>query len=518
MKTTIAIALITLIVSNSSDAQTPNESWFDYDGQANGPAWIFQTDYGYITFSGLADIETLSKGCLITGLNENGEALWHKPLWSEEGSWPMNFGGAVIQASDSGFYLLLNKRINEELRYPVILRVNDEGDTLWSKPLLVDEPGSYAGFSIAQSPQGDLFMAGYVDLDPDPFEYNHKFTIMKADSEANYQWHLNTTVGNYPVPISILATEEDVLVGGRLWDGLTDQSYGITKDFIRKFDYDGTPQWLKKIHVPPAGAEAGVYTLLQLENGNYLYGTGRSEGTLSGNGETSNNSTQITIGELNEETGDTILELGFQDHMFPQQIFKLVKTSDGGFIAVGQHIDGDNGPSEGWPIGYMLKLDENLNEHWYRYYVPSVWEGMGRWNNLTDVVENDNGTYTAVGLIYTNTGDGPQNGFIQDTYILTVDSLGCLVEGCDVGISEFEYSGGLSVYPNPASESVTIQFPSRHNWTIRISNAQGLFVFEEKKIQSLHTTVSVESLPSGIYFLHCINQQGKIFVEQLIKN
>jgi len=518
LKTTIAIAFILSINSNSFDAQTPNESWFDYDGQANGPAWIFHTDFGYITFSGLADIETYSKGCLITGLNENGEALWHKPLWSEEGTWPMNFGGAVIEAIDSGYYLLLNKLVTEELSYPVVLRLNEQGDTLWSKALLANEPGSYTGFSIAQSPLGELFMAGYVDLDPEPFEYTHKFTLLKADQEANYQWHENTTVGNYPVPISILATAEEVIVGGKLWDGFTDQSYGITKDFIRKFDYDGTPQWLEKIHVPPAGAEAGVYSILQLENGNYLYGTGRSEGTLSGSGETSNTSTQITIGEINSATSDMVIEVGYQDHMYPQQIFKLIKTGEGGFIAVGQHMDGDNGPSQGWPIAFMLKLDADLNEEWYRYYVPSIWEGLGRWNNLTDVVENENGTYTAVGLIYTNTGDGPQNGFIQDTYVLTVDSLGCLVEGCDVGISEFEYADALHLFPNPVNESVTIQFSTRDNWIVKILNTQGQLVVKKHLAHTSFVSLEISDLPAGFYLVNCSNSKGEILVRHLIKN
>ena len=116
------------------------------------------------------------------------------------------------------------------------------------------------------------------------------------------------------------------------------------------------------------------------------------------------------------------------------------------------------------PIGFITKYDSNFNQEWYRYYIPSIWTGSGRWNNLTDVVENDNGTYTAVGMIYTNTGEGPQGGFIQDTYLITVDSLGCLVAGCDVAVSEFEYSDQLHIYPNPTTNHLTIQFPSRDNW------------------------------------------------------
>ena len=515
MKATVTFYL--WIYSTALFAQIPHEGWFDYDSQANGPAWIFTTDYGYITFSGLADIETYNKGCLVTGLNVDGEVLWHKPLWSNEGIWPMNFGGAVIEAIDSGYYLLLNKRITEELSYPVVLRVNQYGDTLWSKALLADEPGFYSGFSISQSPLGDLFMAGQVDIDPEQFEFNQKFTLMKADSEANYLWHLNTTVGNYPVPISIVATESEIVVGGKLWDAPTDQSWGITKDLIRKFDYDGTPQWTTKIHVPPAGAEAGVYSLVPLVNGNYLYATGRSGGTLSGSGETSNTDTQPTIGEIDGETGDTIVEYEFHDQQVTQQFFKLIKLSEGGYLGVGQHIDPEDGPSNDWPIGFMIKLDENLNQVWYRYFVPSIWEGMGRWNNLTDVVENENGTYTAVGLLYTYTGDGPQGGFIQDTYIITVDSLGCIVPGCEVSVEEFNYKQDINIYPNPTKENLIMEFPFTDNWTISIYNSYGQIVFKEFIMQSGKNQMSVSALPVGIYFAQATTAEGKIFTQRFIK-
>lgn len=363
----IAIVISAIFCATLMYAQSPNESWFDFDNHANGPAWLYNTDYGFIAFSGLSDIEVNNKGCLITGLNTDGEVLWNKPIWSNEGIWAMNFGGAVIEAVDSGYFLLMNKRISEELSYPVVLRVNQNGDTLWSKALLTDEPGNYTGFSIAQSPSGDLFMAGYVDLDPGEFEYNFRFTLMKADSEANYQWHSNSVFGTYPVPITILASNEEIIIGGKLWDGALDQSYGITKDFIRKYNYDGTPQWTRKIHTPPAGAESGVWSLTELGNGNYLYATGRSQGVLSGSGETSNTSTQPTIGEISGATGDTLFELGYHDHQFSQQFFKLKRLSDGNYIGVGQHLDDEDGPSNDWPIGFMIKLDENLNEIWYRY-------------------------------------------------------------------------------------------------------------------------------------------------------
>ncbi len=215
---------------------------------------------------------------------------------------------------------------------------------------------------------------------------------------------------------------------------------------------------------------------------------------------------------------DTIVEHPYNVHARYQQLFKLAATDDGGYIAVGTHRYVSSDEESGWPIGFMLKLDADLNEEWYRYYVPSIWEGLGRWNNLTDVVENENGTYTAVGLIYTNTGDGPQNGFIQDTYVLTVDSLGCLVEGCDVGISEFEYADALHLFPNPVNESVTIQFSTRDNWIVKILNTQGQLVVKKHLAHTSFVSLEISDLPAGFYLVNCSNSKGEILVRHLIKN
>jgi hypothetical protein len=512
----IYLLIVWVSIWSNIYCQVPSASWFDYDGQPNGPAYLFKTDYGFISFSGITNIGNYYRGCLITKLNLDGTVISHNPIWSETEDWPMSSGNPVIAANDSGFYLVLNKRISEELSYPMLLRIDNDGDTIWTKTLLGSELGSFRNNVIAQSPLGDLFFAGYVDTNPEPQVYDFKFTLMKTDGEGIYDWHYITSVGSYPIPVTILATNNEVLVGGYMGDAPSDFSYGITKDFIRKFDYDGNPQWLKKIHVPPAGAEAGVYSLIPLANGNYLYASGRSEGTLSGQGESSNTLTEPVIGELDGLLGDSILfETGFNNHRVFQKFFQLKKITDGGYIGVGVHTYGP--PGDGSPIGFMIKLDANLNQEWYRYYVPSVWEGMGRWNNLTDVVENDNGTYTAIGLIYTYTGDGPQGGFIQDTYLITVDSLGCLVPGCEVSVQEFEATDNLLVYPNPAADRIFIDFPHRDNWEIRLYNQQGQLVRNEKINQSNWASFEITNLPSGFYTVKCMGADGRLFINKMIK-
>ncbi len=502
-------------------AQVPQTTWLDYGDDANGEGLIFKTDYGYITFCGYVPLETFKLGVMVTGLNTNHEVLFQKPLISENASYGMYHGQSVIMSNDFGYYQVLFYSTSPTQGYPMLVRYNNEGDTLWTKTYFPDDPWEYRDFVLTQTADSNLLLAGTHIIEP--FDSDGilpwKQAIFKLNSDGDFI-SINEHSGyrslwNY----SIMATEDGFLTGGRMCLNVTDIVEQRFRDFIRKFDNNGNSQWFTQIQVPPAGAETGVYSLHPYTNGNYLYTGGRSGGVLPGDGSTSNVKTRGVAGVLNSLNGDTLFEVHCQEVPGSYQtFFKLIQTDAGGYVGVGTHIDYFDGPSQGWPIGYMVKLDGNLNVEWYRYYVPSIWEGMGRWNNLTDVVENDNGTFTALGMIYTFTGSGPQNGFIQDSYLITVDQLGCLVPGCEVAVQELDAEFGLTIYPNPASDYLTVQFITPGKWSIDLYNMQGKLVNSESVYKKHQHTLSIEALPSGIYLVNCTSAQGRTYSQRIIKN
>ena len=517
MKTTIALTLIVILTSNSVVAQTPHSTWLDFQDNANGDGLIFKTDFGFLTFCGYVTLENYNLGILVTGLNQNHDVLFEKPLISDTTNFGMYRAQSVIAAIDTGYYQMLFNSSDETDGVPLLVRYDTDGDTVWTKKYFLNDPWEYRDFVLTQAPDGNIHLAGTHNPEPLSGNSTWRQVIMELDQDGNYissaEFGGYKSLWNY----SILLTEEGLITAGVMClndDDITSYKF---RDFIRKFDIGGNAQWFTKIQVPPAGAEAGVHSLLPLNNGNYLYASGRSEGTLSGNGETSNEYTQPIIGEINGLTGDTIYEYGFNSNARWQQMFSLETTMDGGYVGVGTHQFVSEGELSGWPIGFMLKLDHVMNEEWYRYYVPSVWEGMGRWNNLTSVVENENGTFTALGMIYTNTGGGLQNGFIQDTYIITVDSTGCLVAGCDVGISEFENFGDLLLYPNPTSSNLTIQLPTNDNWTVRLYNMNGQLISTEKINGNNRLDLNLQNFTSGLYTVQAMNDNGKVYTEAVVK-
>lgn len=519
MKKASILSVILAMLCSMLSAQTPQETWLDYEDDANGEGRIFKTEYGYITFCGYVPAENNHLGVLVTGLSPDHEVLFNKPLVSDTINYGMSYGQGVIKANDFGFYQMLLNFSDENYGCQMLIRYNDEGDTLWTKKYFLDSPWRYRDFVLAQHTDGSLYLAGDKDDNPANVNdiYDRKLFLMKLDSEGNIIWtHIHDdyiALWNY----SILLTEDAIVVGGRMFLNNFDISIyeGYSRDYIHKFDYNGESIWRTTINAPPHGSQAGVYGLLEGPDNTYIYGTGRSLGTLSGSGEQSNTQTAPTIGLINATTGDTISEQSFNVHEVWQQIFNLKKTNDGGYIAVGTHVFYET--SYSGPVGFIMKLDENLELEWYRYYVPSIWEGIAKWNNLTDIVENDNGTFTALGMIYTQTGDGPMfGGYVQDTYLLTVDNFGCLIPGCETAVEEFELDIDISIYPNPTKDIININLPQFSDWEITLLNAQNQVLIQNYTQNTKSESLNLSQFTSGVYFLKCTNEKGMQYLKRVI--
>lgn len=104
-----------------------------------------------------------------------------------------------------------------------------------------------------------------------------------------------------------------------------------------------------------------------------------------------------------------------------------------------------------------------------------------------------------------------ETGLDPGTYSFTVtDASGCTVGtlftiGNSVGIADQVESGDLSIYPNPASQSVTISqtFANPVAVEIRLTNLLGEAVYSEMKGEAinLYTYLDISELPSGVYFI-----------------
>jgi hypothetical protein len=116
-----------------------------------------------------------------------------------------------------------------------------------------------------------------------------------------------------------------------------------------------------------------------------------------------------------------------------------------------------------------------------------------------------------------------QNG----NYTVVVTLNGCssapsnAVTISGVGINDLTELGLLKVYPNPASEQITISLVlnKNSNITIRLMNTLGQTIFssQENNVQQLQKNIETTNLSRGIYFLELSNENASVLEKIILK-
>lgn len=80
----------------------------------------------------------------------------------------------------------------------------------------------------------------------------------------------------------------------------------------------------------------------------------------------------------------------------------------------------------------------------------------------------------------------------------------------DVGINENHLASLVQVYPNPASDVVTVKVNGAAGYTVKMVNVLGAVVYEERGIKSDAHTIQLANKPRGVYFLTIENGSEKV--------
>jgi len=341
-----------------------------------------------------------------------------------------------------------------------------------------------------------------------------EITLIKCDQDGNYEWHVFYSQGQLANILFIADCGTGIVVGGRYFQNAADYNNNYSKQFISRFRYnDGLRLWTSVYQVPEYESRGAVNAEV-LPNGNYLFAGSKRSAT----------GRQPMVGEINRINGDTLWTRVYLPTDSVYEPYNFKRLSSGEYILVGE-TRADVIPSfPGWGINdnlaFMMKLDSEYNLLWKRIYYPENYAQAvtsPAYCHLNDFVENDDGGITALGMVFTYTGIGPQSGFVQDSWLMRVDREGCLVSGCAVDITEHENEKHLFVYPNPANEQLNIQFPHIDKWKVSIYNMQGALAKEEQYNQLLQYSMDVQELNEGVYILVCSDGEN-LFTQQFIKH
>ena len=162
-----------------------------------------------------------------------------------------------------------------------------------------------------------------------------------------------------------------------------------------------------------------------------------------------------------------------------------------------------------WDNGMLHKLDAEGNILWSRYYAHYTNLPAGFEHIFNAVQPTSDGGFILTGEAQ---GQAPPNS--SRLWLVKLDSLGCLVPGCNtVGVEEFEsqLQSALRVGPNPANEQVHVALVLPDGYQLDglvqaiLVDAQGKEVFRQSVNNSateLRSDIDVRSLPAGLYYLH----------------
>lgn len=499
-----------MVVTLPGFAQNVGELRIDYDNDAQGQGGvrIFQTSYGYLIFSGNRALESDYLSILTTAVDANGNTIHQKRFASDTCNYAWNLNTQASRLNDSVFMIFAQESPNSyEYMYSRLYYIDYLGDSInTTYPFGRPSDISDGGYFLIETYLDTSVVCGQQNS-----AVGNQERLVKIDSEGEIINSYASNAVSWANPYCALKTDEAYITSGITALSGPEFYSGQQRQYFRKWNLDGTVAWTRYYQSPPIGREAPIANMLLLPDGNILYAGGRSAGVDTGMGETFNGNTRPVIGVLDAATGDTLWERGYGEYDWFRQFRNLKALSDGGYLAVGNVTQNPNDPNDINPVSYMVRLNANLETVWERKYVPVGFEGWGRWNELSDVVENDNGTFTAAGFIYTHTGTGPQGGYVQDIFLLTVDQDGCVVPNCGVSVREWEPEEEQPVlYPNPSAGFSTVRLASPAVAQWQVYDGRGALVLSGEQEHRQQIDLQGQSLVPGLYHVR-ITQADKVY-------
>lgn len=459
-----------------------------YNGFALGRS-VQEVPGGFLVFGEQTQLDSSDRDCTIELFDQNGQLVWEQ-FFNKPGSQVFGLGSAPVAVVpwDVGFIAAMSSNLfSESPPDSVILyRFDADGVTIWTKLLLTD---SVAHSSKIKAKYGQFYCAGgYNDsLNSDTLTGY----VLRTDEAGNLLM-FQRIARVYAHGIDVDQQGNIYLAGQGQWP----MSF-VWDATLMKLDSNGVEQW--SIESPPAnglGSSFGIWRgVLLLEDGNILC-LGQWEEFLGGpNGmcmaayDTSGTLLWYYQG-LDGGTGVAITS--FRD---------AHQDSDSTFIACGTV----KSPAMNKGLIYRFTVDgDSLWRREYAHYAssPSPWEV------LSDIEPTSDGGMVLTGETWENAGI-----WGHDLWLLKLDSMGCLVPGCQyVGINDMVVGleHALVASPNPSEGLFQVQLklpadPSNANaLLLQVFDPQGRLVtqmdLEAAACQDFTLDLSAEA--PGPYFAH----------------
>ena len=343
-----------------------------------------------------------------------------------------------------------------------------------------------------------LWCAGEFRIDN---EYTTPFFITRCDTNFNIISHTYIQENNKVVsPHNILARKNNACITSLVYSA----SFGSNADNIRICKVNDNGVIWSKNYGNPNKIDANPYLFKGVSDTTFwlVYTEGRTD-TISTGGDF------VAIRFRAVLLTDSGVELMSKYLVQPIKLFAYhqlaIPLADGGYL-----------------FGFLYrsnkaifqKYNANFNLVWqsspYSFY-PSA--PLGDYINPLHAAELPNGDFICTGLF----DDG-----ISPSYMIwlgKMDSTGCWYDaGCSsptATLPKGEGDAQVRVFPNPASENITIEYADFHKKHIIITNTLGVSQ-KSVSLQRENTTINISNLQNGIYYVSIYDENERVATTKLV--
>lgn len=394
---------------------------------------------------------------------------------------------------------------------PALFVFDQSGDTVLVKDF--NQPGqSWIGRQGKATPDGGYVICGETSASGTSLDA----FLLKLDSTGTQEWI--ETYGNDSTLVREFAWSVAIAPdGGYYVGGLKDEALWVADHWLAKISPGGVFQW-EQTFGSPAFDENYTANIEAMSNGDVVYVSSWAQ-------DAPGDFYRLGMSRL-DSTGNLLWSQQYDGTVFGSSLSAVKEiTPNGDLIAAGHSYP------NGYIQGCMLRTNSLGDSLWMRYYhyTDSLWtEGKGAFR---DVIPTNDGGFIAVGAAYGSNNPNDTAIYSQDTWVVKVDSMGCLVPGCHIVTSieslNTNYQDIITVFPNPVRSNGTVSLSldlpgpasrsSNANLRLTVVNSTGQVVHEQviPPIDRSPITISAPR-EAGVYYLHLASEERWISGAKLV--
>ncbi len=450
------------------------------------------TNGGYMVFSGSTyAYDSTVYASIVTALHidANGVPMDTTKVFQPCCATYPGWANACFQRAGGGYGVGGSKMDTSGTGSPVLYLFDENG--FEENTYTYSHPGEiWAGRSGKQTPDAGYVIVGETSSSGTSLDG----FLLKIDSLGNQEWIQTYGLSNRSESMTTVDMGPD---GGYYIGGQFRVSGDNYDQWLLRVDADGSVVWEEEYGMQYHDPGANVTTTA---DGNLVFSTGWAQ---------DNNPLLLKALVKVDSLGGIIWSKTYGSSGLSSILFAVKEVLPGGdLIAAGPTR------TSGFEHGALLRTNSEGDSLWMRYYhyYDSVWTaGRGL---FWDVIPTSDGGFAAVGTA-NNTSANPNDPpiYSQDTWVVKVDSMGCLEPGCHLITSlqsqVTNLRDALTVAPNPASDvaRVTWGLPIAMVGSAQLSvvSAAGQLVNTlPVALSAKSLTLDVTAYPAGLYHLHLV--------------